>query len=298
MPGMNRLPPLNQIKDFEAAGRLLSIQAAASELSVTPAAISRQVRALEAHLGVQLFVRDHRAIRLTPAGERYLAQVSEGLELIRKASQKMMRGNARRTLKIRAYTTFSMKWLIPRLSSFHSKNPDIDVRLTASLDPVDFAREDIDAAVRLGLERNPALGADWLVPNELVPVCSSGFLKENPQFQDPNNLGEATLLHSLARPDDWSKWLQAAGMNQIDGYRGLKYESSVMIYQAAIEGHGVAIAQRILVTDDLASGRLVMPYQFVLDLADFTYYLVYPKDKAHSPEFNVFRDWIKSLARP
>jgi LysR family glycine cleavage system transcriptional activator len=298
MPGMSRLPPLNQIKDFEAAGRLRSIQAAAAELSVTPAAISRQVRALEAHLGVQLFVRDHRAIRLTPAGERYLEKVTEGLEVIRHATKKMMLGNARRTLKIRAYTTFSMKWLIPRLSSFHSKNPDIDVRLTTSLDPVDFAREDIDAAVRLGLDENPSLWADWLVPNELVPVCSSGFLKENPQFHDPNNLDEATLLHSLARPDDWSKWLQAAGMKQIDGYRGLKYESSVMIYQAAIEGHGVAIAQRILVNDDLASGRLVMPYQFVLDLADFTYYLVYPKNKAHSPEFDVFRDWIKSLAKP
>jgi LysR family glycine cleavage system transcriptional activator len=295
---MNRLPPLNQIKAFEAAGRLLSIQNAAAELCVTPAAISRQVRGLEEYLGKQLFVRDHRAVRLTPEGGRYLQEITEGLELIRKATLNLTRTSERRVLKIQAYTTFSMKWLIPRLSSFHAKNPDIDVRLTTSLAPVDFHRGDIDAAIRLGIEANPELAADWLVPNELVPVCSSAFLKEHPELANPKNLGKATLLHSLARPDDWAKWLRAAGLGKIDGYAGLKYESSVMIYQAAIEGHGIAIAQRILVTDDLASGRLIMPYQFVLDEGPFTYYLVYPKSKPHSPEFETFRDWIKSLAKP
>lgn len=295
---MTRLPPLNQLKDFEAAGRLLSIQEAAQELHVTPAAISRQVKALEEYLGVQLFVRDHRAVRLTPEGARYLAEISEGLDLIRKATQKLTKSVARRTLKIRAYTTFSMKWLIPRLSSFHTLHPDIDVRLTTSLEPVDFVREDIDAAVRLGLDGCAGLAADWLVPNELVPVCSPAFLAANPQLADPKQLAGATLLHSLARADDWNKWLRAAGVRNVDGYHGLKYESSVMIYQAAIEGHGIAIAQRVLVTDDLASGRLIMPFQFVLDEGDFTYYLVYPKAKSYSPEFETFRAWIRSLARP
>ena len=273
---MEKLPPLNQLKDFEAAGRLLSIQDAAVELHVTPAAISRQVKGLEGWLDVQLFVRDHRAVRLTPEGERYLAEITEGLDLIRKATQRLTRNAARRTLKIRAYTTFSMKWLIPRLSSFHALHPDIDVRLTTSLVPVDFGREDIDAAVRLGLDGCQGLAADWLLPNELVPVCSPEFLRQHPGLEDVKNLGQATLLHSLARPDDWNKWLKAAGLRRVDGYSGLKYESSVMIYQAAIEGHGIAIAQRVFVTDDLASGRLVMPYQFVLDEGDHTYYLVYP----------------------
>lgn len=295
---MDKLPPLNQLKDFEAAGRLLSIQAAAEELHVTPAAISRQVKALESYLGVQLFVRDHRAVRLTVEGERYLAGITEGLNQIRKATQTLSGNGARRTLKIRAYTTFSMKWLIPRLSSFHLLHPDIEVRLTTSLETVDFAREDIDAAVRLGLDGCQGLAADWLVPNELVPVCSPDFLARHAALADPRALANATLLHSLARPDDWHKWLRAAGVKQVDGYRGLKYESSVMIYQAAIEGHGMAIAQRVLVTDDLASGRLIMPFQFVLDEADYTYYLVYPKAQAYSAEFEIFRDWIRSLARP
>jgi LysR family glycine cleavage system transcriptional activator len=295
---MDRLPPLNQLRDFEAAGRLLSIQDAAAELHVTPAAVSRQVKALEAYLGVQLFVRDHRAVRLTAEGARYLEEISEALDLIRKATQSLGKAAARKTLKIRAYTTFSMKWLIPRLSSFHTLHPDIDVRLTTSLEPVDFVREDIDAAVRLGLDGCQGLAADWLVPNELVPVCSPGYLKDHPSFEDPKNLGSATLLHSLARRDDWSKWLKAAGMRRVDGYQGLKYESSVMIYQAAIEGHGIAIAQRVLVTDDLAAGRLIMPFQFVLDEGDFTYYLVYPKAPSYSAEFSIFRDWIRSLAKP
>lgn len=295
---MDKLPPLNQIKDFEAAGRLLSIQDAADELCVTPAAISRQVKALETYLGVQLFVRDHRAVRLTVEGERYLAGITEGLNQIRKATLNLTKGAARRTLKIRAYTTFSMKWLIPRLSGFHALHPDIDVRLTTSLEAVDFSREDIDAAVRLGLDGCQGLVADRLIQNELVPVCSPEFLRMNPTLADPRQLGQATLLHSLARPDDWSKWLRAAGLRQLDGYRGQKYESSVMIYQAAIEGHGIAIAQRVLVTDDLTSGRLVMPYQFVLDEGDFTYYLVYPKAPSYRPEFEIFRDWLRSQARP
>jgi LysR family transcriptional regulator, glycine cleavage system transcriptional activator len=295
---MNRLPSLNQIKAFEAAGRLLSIQNAADELSVTPAAISRQVRALEEHLGKQLFIRDHRAIRLTADGVRYLREITEGLDIIRRATLNLTKKSERRVLKIQAYTTFSMKWLIPRLSSFHSKNPDIDVRITTSLAPANFKRDGIDAAVRLGLDATPGLAADWLVPNELVPVCSSAFLKQHPALANPTNLGQATLLHSLARPDDWAKWLRAAGIGTVDGYAGLKYESSVMIYQAAIEGHGIAIAQRILVSDDLASGRLVMPYQFVLDEGAFTYYLVYPQTKVRTPEFETFREWLKSLAHP
>lgn len=298
MQPMNRLPPLNQIKAFEAAGRLLSIQNAAKELFVTPAAISRQVRALEAYLGKQLFFRDHRAVRLTPEGARYLSEIADGLETIRRATVKLTKSQTRRTLKIQAYTTFSMKWLIPRLSTFHAQHPDIEVRLTTSLAPVDFRSGEIDAAVRLGLDPAPGLAADWLVPNELVPVCSSAFLKQYPHLADPDNLGEATLLHSLARPDDWAKWLRAAGVDAVDGYAGLKYESSVMSYQAAIEGHGIAIAQRVLVTDDLTSGRLVMPYQFVLDEGAFTYYLVYPKAKAYSPEFDTFREWLRSLAKP
>jgi LysR family glycine cleavage system transcriptional activator len=295
---MTRLPPLNQLKDFEAAGRLLSITRAAEELHVTPAAISRQVRGLENFLGKQLFIRDYRAVVLTPEGARYLAEISEGLDLIRKATAKLTRTSDRRVLKIRAYTTISVKWLIPRLSSFHANNPHIDVRLTTSLAPVDFAREDIDAAIRLGLDNSPGLAADMLVPNELVPVCSNAFLNENPQMADARNLGTAPLLHSLARPDDWAKWLRGAKLSNIDGYRGQMYESSVMSYQAAIEGHGVAIAQRILVSDDLAAGRLVMPYQFVLDEGPFTYYLIYPKNKPQSPEFETFRKWIISLAAP
>lgn len=295
---MTRLPPLNQIKDFEAAGRLLSITRAAEELHVTPAAISRQVRALEKFLGTQLFIRDYRAVVLTPEGARYLTDITESLDLIRKATAKLSSTSGRRVLKIRAYTTFSVKWLIPRLSSFHATNPHIDVRLTTSLDPVDFSRMDIDAAIRLGLPNTPGLAADMLVPNELVPVCSSAFLIENPAMADARNLCTAPLLHSLARPDDWSKWLRAAKLTDVDGYRGQMYESSVMSYQAAIEGHGVAIAQRILVSDDLAAGRLVMPYQFVLNEGPFTYYLMYPRNKPQSPEFETFRQWITSLAAP
>lgn len=162
-------PPRNPVRAFEAAGRLMSISRAAMELHVAPAAVSRQVRALEEYLGVRLFTREHRAIRLTSAGELYLKELTTHLAGIRNATANIMETKGRKVLKIRAYTTFAMRWLIPRLSSFHTANPDIDVKLTTSLEWVDFEREDVDAATYylvfpVARSRTPELEVfrDWL----------------------------------------------------------------------------------------------------------------------------------------
>lgn len=281
------------MRAFEAAGRLSSIRKAAGELHVTPAAVSRQVKVLESYLGVRLFARGHRAVTLTPIGEQYLVDIAAHFAGIRRATEKVIEARGHKVLKIRAYTTFAMRWLIPRLSSFHAKHREVDVRLTTSLDWVDFDREDIDAAIRLGAGNWPGVQADRLVRNQLVPVCSPALIRQGNRLNMPDSLAKETLLHSLARPDDWASWLKAAGATAVDPYSGLKYESSVLAYQAAIEGHGVAIAQMVLVEEDLAAGRLIAPFEFCLDMGAYTYYLVFPLRKSKSPELTLFRDWLQ-----
>lgn len=293
---MDRLPPLNPLRAFEAAGRVKSIRKAAEELSVTPGAVSRQVQILETHLGVKLFRREPRAVVLTAAGEQYLEAIAQHFDSIREATLKLTGSRNRNILKIRAYTTFAMKWLVPRLSSFQAMNRLTEVRLTTSLEAVDFEHEDIDCAIRLGDGNWPGYGVDRLVANELIPVCSPGFRRQIGLKQN-DDLARVPLLHSLARPDDWMYWLQEAGLTQIDPYSGPKYASSVLAYQAALDGQGVAIAQRVLLADDLRAKRLVQPFGPTLDRQNFTYYLIYPPNRLRKPAFRQFRNWLIEQAQ-
>jgi LysR family transcriptional regulator, glycine cleavage system transcriptional activator len=295
---MRTLPSLNALRAFEVCGRLLSVQLAAAELNVTPAAVSRQIKLLEDQLGVQLFERGHRSITLTQVGTSYLADIVRGFEAMRTATINLTEVRRRRTLKIRGYTTFAMNWLLPHLSTFHREHPDVEVIFTTSLQPVDFNTEDVDAAIRLSHAPSSEIGSDRLVPNELVPVCSPDFLRAHPDLNDasPETLSNLTLLHSLARREDWAKWLDEAGVRGVNPLGGLSYESSVLAYGAAMQGHGVAIAQRVLVANQLREGTLVMPFSFVLDLGAFTYYLVYPHEHLQKPEFAAFREWLLSVS--
>jgi len=289
---MQNLPPLNALRAFEAAARRLSITAAAEELHVTPGAVSRQIRGLEETLGRQLFIRGHRQISLTAAGAEYFKAVAKAVMDLREATARLTVGDGRQKLKVRAYTTFAMRWLIPRLSGFHAANVGVEVLLTASLDPVDFDQEDIDAAIRLGPGTWPNVTAYRLVPNVLVPVCSPGLAKK---VRKPADLAGQVLLHSIARPDDWGIWLrQGAGVKAVDPRSGMTYQSSAMAYAAALEGQGFAIAQQFLVEDDLASGKLVAPFRQRVDMGDFTYYLLTPKSRKESKSMAIFRKWLLS----
>jgi LysR family glycine cleavage system transcriptional activator len=291
---MNQLPPLNPLRSFEAAGRLKSVRKAAEELCVTAGAVSRQIQSLETHLGLKLFRREPRSVVLTAAGEQYLAAVTEHLDGIRDATQKLTGAKSREILKIRAYTTFAMKWLVPRLSAFQEMNSLTEVRLTTSLEAVDFDHEDIDCAIRLGDGNWPGYGVDRLVRNELIPICSPGYRRQM-GLKKSADLARVPLLHSLARPDDWMYWLKAAGLNDIDPYAGPKYESSVLTYQAALDGQGVAMAQQVLVAEELRKKRLVQPFGPALDRKNFTYYLIYPQNRLRKPALRKFRAWLTEV---
>ncbi len=286
---MEKLPPLNPLRAFDSAARLLSVRQAAQELHVTPAAVSKQIRVLETYLGIELFIRSSQKIKLTAGGEKYHAHISAALNSIRHATREARELRGKRTLNIRAYTTFSMHWLIPRLSSFHTRHPEINIELTTSLRWIDFDREDVDAAIRLGDGNWPGLQADPLVPNILIPACSPEVAKV---LNTVSDLRHQTLLHTLARPDDWRHWLASQGENDIDAYSGRHYESSVLVYQAAIQGQGVAMAQKVLVEPDIARGALVPAFRQEMDMGIYTYYFVVPDARPAIAELEIFRDWL------
>jgi LysR family glycine cleavage system transcriptional activator len=289
---MRRDPPLNAIRSFEAAGRLLSVTAAAQELCVTPAAVSRQIKLLEEHLQLPLFVRGHRAVVLTPAGSQYHAEVKKHLDGMRRSTARIMETRGRRTLRIQVHATIATRWLIPRLSSFHSAYPDIGVSLTTSLQASGFNETEYDCAILLGDGQWKGLRTYRLIPNELAPVCKPEILACRPHLRSPKGLARETLLHSLSRPEDWAHWLNAMHVQNVDPYQGLRYDSSVLSYQAAIEGHGIAIAQKVLVDGDIAAGRLTYPYDDSFDMGSYTYYFVLPVDIPASPELEIFRNWV------
>jgi LysR family glycine cleavage system transcriptional activator len=290
---MERLPPLNAVRAFEATARHLSVTGAAAELHVTPGAVSRQVRALESFLGMALLKRGHREISLTRRGEEYYKSISKSLLLLQDATNRVKKATRKHPLKIRAYITFAVRWLIPRLSGFHAAHPTLEVLLTASLDPVDFARDDLDAAIRLCAGDQPGVKAYRLVSNILTPVCSPALLRSGSPLRSPADLARHTLLHSIGRPDDWSHWLRANAPGEpLDAYAGQTYQSSELAYQAAIEGQGVAMAQLVLVENDLAAKRLIRPLRNTLDMGTFTYYLLTPAGRPESAQLKEFREWL------
>lgn len=285
------LPPLNPARAFEATGRLLSISKAADELCVTPAAVSRQVHALESFLGTPLFVRIRGGLELTPAGARYLSDLIPLFAALREATLAITGSTqGRNTLRIRSPATFAVRWLIPRLAGFHQLHKNIDVQVMTSFAPLDFQREDIDAGIQLGEGRWPGMRTLRLVRNELIPVAAPAMCLTNKK-----QLATQTLLHSMARPDDWATWLRAAGLRNVNPAQGMKYGTSLLAYQAAIEGHGVAIAQKALIEKELADHTLEAPLGLVLDREDYTYYFAWPTGKPSSGALRAFREWLASL---
>ncbi len=284
-------PPLNPIRSFEAAARHRSFTEAAKELGVTQVAVSRQVRALEDYLGVALFVRDHRTITLTEHGAKLFPPVNRAFDEIFRALPTIGARNRQGALSIQSYTTFGQRWLVPRLSRFHERFKSIELRLTASVHPVDFDRQDIHAAIRTGKGRISGCTCDFLLPIELVPVCSPRLLESLNRSNSADLLGRHVLLHSLARPDDWAAWLAAAGVAGVDPRSGLKFENSVLAYEAALQGIGLAMGVRVLVEPYLRLGSLVAPFGPGLRL-DSGYYLVRPEGRPMSPALRHFRAWL------
>jgi LysR family glycine cleavage system transcriptional activator len=298
---VQRLPSLLALRMFEVAARHLSFTRAAGELNVTPAAVSHQVRALEAELGVKLFIRTSRSVRLTRAGEDLKRAVADGQSTNGIAVAQMRRPDGRRTLTVTASPSFAAKWLVPRLERFRLLQPEIDVRIDVSEHLVDFGREEADIGIRFGTGAYPGLRADQLSDETVFPVCSPRLLRGAHPLRHPRDLRHHTLIHDEWQSQGptwphWRMWLLAAGVEGIDASRGLQFSLYSLCVQAAIDGQGVVLGNTSLVAYDLAAGRLVRPFELALKV-QFAYYVVSPRSTSELPLVKAFREWLLAEAR-
>jgi LysR family glycine cleavage system transcriptional activator len=293
-----RLPSLNGLRAFEAAGRHMSFTAAAAELNVTQTAISHLIRRLETEIGVKLFNRQNRGLALTAEGRDYLPGVRTAFQDLRVATDSLLRKDDERVLTVSTLASLAAKWLLPRIALFQELHKDIDVHITTSLDLVDFRRDQIDAAIRYGRGQWRGLHADWLMADELFPVCSPALLEGKNPLRKPEDLAKHTLLHTSGGfSDDWRQWLTAAGLPAgLSSHTGLTFDQSLLTVQAAIDGLGVAIGRTSYVEADVQKGRLVVPFKISLP-ADAGFYLVYPAENAGTPKLKLFREWLIAAAR-
>ena len=284
------LPSLNALRAFEAAARHLSFTRAARELHVTHSAVSHQVKALEEFLGLRLFDRLTRAVRLTRAGQAYLPVLRDAFDRIADVTERLRGEEITGPLTVSVTPAFAARWLVPRLSRFYDAHPEIDVRLSPSIDLVDFARDDVDMAVRYGHGDWPRLRVEQLMRLDRFPVCAPGLLAGPRELRTPHDLRHRTLLHDELR-EDWRHWLLAAGVEGLDISRGPTFGDYSLLLQAAVAGLGVAVAYSALVADDLATGRLVKPFDImVADAVGF--HVVSPEATADRPKVRAFRDWL------
>jgi LysR family glycine cleavage system transcriptional activator len=285
------LPSLAALRAFDAAARNGSFTRAARELRVTQSAISRQIARLEGDLGVGLFWRRNRDIGLTTEGLAYFNAVRRAFDQIHDATAQFTSIANDRILRIKVPPTFAIRWLVPRLARFHARHPRIDVQITTSHHPPDFERENIDAAIAWGIGTRPGWHADRLIGEVLLPACSPKLLRGVRSIRLPGDLAQHTLLHSVQRPDDWRLWLEPAGAAGLDWHGGLRFESSALMYQAAIDELGVAIAQLAFIEGDLATSRLVAPFDLTV-ATERAYYLVFPGERASLPTIAACRAWL------
>lgn len=291
---------LNALRAFEASARHQSFSAAADELNVTPAAVGQLVRSLEGWLGTPVFVRGTGRARLVPteAALRALPDIRAGFDRLNLGFAKLREGSTTGVLTVTVSPAFAAKWLLPRIHKFQAAWPDTDVRLDTNLKLVDFAAQGIDIGVRYGAGRWPDLAAEKLMEEEVFPVCSPDYLRRHPELDSPSALLGATLIHDLSVDSragfvTWSTWLGTVTGDKAPSQRsGLTINNSAAVLQAAIDGHGVALARSVLARDDVASGRVVRLFPEIAYPSTLAYYIVYRPEAAPLPRLTAFREWL------
>jgi LysR family glycine cleavage system transcriptional activator len=286
-----RLPQLNAIKAFEAAARHVSFTRAAAELCVTQGAVSHQVKALESELGIKLFNRERQRLIITDAGRDYLAIVRDAFDRIAMGTERLVQRQNSGTLTVSTSPDFAAKWLVHRLGRFAEAHPEIDLRVSATMHHVDFAREDVDIAVRHGDGHWPGLHVTRLCAEHLFAVCSPTLASG---LSRPSDVLKLPLLH-LDDRTAWSAWFDAAGVTGPDAMHGPILNRASMLIDAAVDGQGVALARTALAAWDLIHRRLVRPFAVALPLSK-SYWIVGPKANASLPKVVAFRAWLLAQA--
>jgi LysR family glycine cleavage system transcriptional activator len=293
--------PLNALRAFETSARNLSFVKASEELSVTPAAVSHQVKKLEEFLGLPLFRRLHGGLLLTESGQLLSSELREVFLRLDKAMERVIDSDSRGTITLSVAPTFAVMWLIPRLQKFYALHPDIDVRISTSLGLVDFQRDDFDAAIRLGSGQWFGLETIKLFDESVTPMCSPSLLEGPDALNSPDDLRKHVLLHNHSMDYDpnaptWRTWLDAAGVSNVDASRGTHFSLPDHGLQASIDGAGVVLGWRFLSAKDVAAGRVVEPFDLTLPLGS-SFYLAYPQAHSLRPNIATLRDWLLQEVR-
>ncbi len=294
----NRLPPLNALRAFEASARQLSFTRAAEELFVTQAAISHQIKALEEHLGIKLFMRKNRSLLLTDEGQSYYLDIKDIFNSIYDATERLLARGAKGAITVSSQASFAIQWLVPRLTAFNALHPEIDVRIKAVDQAENSLTEDVDVAIYYGRGRWPNIHADKLHTEYLIPVCSPLLLQENslngkPALITLDDLAQHTLLHDTSRRD-WKRWFKQVGVRGGNVNHGPIFSHSAMVVQAALHGQGVALAYSVLAKPDIDSGRLVCPFNDVL-ISKNSYFIVCRESQKELGKIEAFRQWMLGM---
>lgn len=282
------MPSLNALRAFVAVAKHGSLKDAATELFVTPSALSHQIKNMENLLDIQLFQRSKSGLILSPSGNLIYADLADAFKQINQAMAKLNHHNHGELLNVSMLSTFAMRWFIPRLSSFQQLHPNIEVRIATSVAQVDFEREDMDCAIRSGHGQWQGLHTEYLFSETFTPVCTPKLAQA---LQTPNDLLNHPLLHALLRPDDWHVWLAATGVTEQALQHGQTFETRNFAIQAAVDGVGIAMIDPSLVTEEVKAGRLVLPFSQTLTDKN-AYYLVYPEAYKMLPRIQAFQVWL------
>ncbi|WP_236588735.1 transcriptional regulator GcvA [Amphritea japonica] len=286
------MPPLNALRSFESAARLGSFNRAAEELFVTPSAVSHQIKSLEEFLGLKLFQREKRQVQITVAGEKYLVAVSHALDELDAATRRLISAPNTSSLTFEAPPAFLSRWLMPKIKDFQALYPDVELRLsTGAVNKIDFDHSDLDMAVYFGDEPGDDNMEVHLVHRSVVvPVCSPRKMEED-KIESLSDLRKQPLIHVTSRRNEWQRLLHKSGVSMTGGEKGLSFSSTQLALGAALEGLGIALSDKSLISRELQYGQLVVPVDVEL-LTGKAFYLVYPKDRQITYGMRVFREWL------
>ncbi|MES9904973.1 MAG: transcriptional regulator GcvA [Sedimenticola sp.] len=288
---MRRLPPLNALRNFEAAARLGSFNLAADELNVTPSAVSHQIKSLEEFLKIKLFRREQRQTQLTAPGERYLSAIEHALDEIDLATRRLLTTSNVGAINLSVVPAFLSHWLVPRIRDFQESHPDVELRLSAATGPTDFTHSDTDMAIYFGRDDWVGVESYHLKSVTLLPVCSPSLLESDKPLKRTKDLLHHTLLHVTNRSNEWDQLLDDAGIHHPSIKKGLTFSSTSLAINAAIEGVGIALADRILVEREVRYGQLVIPLDVNLN-SHRDFYLVHQKGRQLTSAMRDFIVWL------
>lgn len=287
-----RLPPLNWLRSFEAAARHLNFTHAATELNLTQAAISQQVKGLESQLGSMLFKRLPRGLELTDAGAAYLPAVHESVDRLRVATEEIFGQGRADLFTVKVNMVFFMNWLAPKMHRFRALYPKINLRITSNIWVDDQEKlGDSDLEIRYGNGKWETMQADRLTWDELFPVCSPDYLKTNASLATPEDLADHTLLHVIGYEEGWGYWLSKTNYDHLKVSQGFQFDTLVIALEMAALGEGLALGRTSLVEGMLKSGRLVAPFEQKVATEE-AFYLVYSSSQLNHPHAEAFRNWL------